>query len=572
MRWTKYFIPTLRQQPKEAEITSHRLMLRAGLIQKLAGGLYSYLPLGLRVIEKIERIVRDELNRHGAIELQMPILQPKELWEKSGRWDKMGHLMMRLKNREEKEFVLAPTHEEIITNIVSRTIRSYRDLPKNFYQIQAKFRDEIRPRFGIVRAKEFIMKDGYSFHSTQEDADTEYKNMYEAYEKIFAKCGLSVKPIEADTGVMGGYKSHEFTAPASAGEDIVVECPKCGYAANLELAQRQFASKTVSSSDFLPLEEAATPGLKKVEELAGFFKCKTSRFIKTLIYKADKTPIAVLLRGNVDVSEAKLRNVIGMPDIKLADENTILKVTHAPVGFAGPVGLKGVRIIADESVKDMVNAISGANKNGRHIKNVNIGRDFKASEFVDVGTASEGDLCKRCGTRLKFSHGIELGQIFKLGTKYTEKLGAVFLDEEGKPHPIIMGCYGIGISRMAAAIVECNNDNKGIIWPVSIAPFSVLILPVNYSDTAVRDTADNIYKELTSRNMEVLFDDRDESAGVKFNDSDLIGIPIKVIIGKKNLDKGMVEVKLRRTGAVELVGKNKLGELASMISRLAESK
>ena len=561
MRWSKYFIPTLREEPKEAEIVSHRLMLRAGLIQKLAGGLYSYLPLGLRVIRKIETIVREELNKRGAIELEMPILQPKELWEKSGRWDTMGPLMMRLRNREEKDFVLAPTHEEIITDIVARNIRSYKDLPKNFYQIQTKFRDEIRPRFGIIRAKEFIMKDGYSFHATEGDADAEYKKMYEAYSEIFKRCGLTVKPVEADTGVMGGYQSHEFTVPAAAGEDIIVECPKCGYTANLELAERTSKPQAPSlpekqasgTSKPQVLEEVDTPNLKKVEELTKFFKCDSINFIKTLIYKIDNKPIAVLVRGDIEISETKLRHALGSTNVELADDNTITETTHAPVGFAGPVGLKGIKIIADESIKGMVNAITGANKKDKHIKNVNLDRDFKVDKFLDLGTAISGDLCRKCNAELKFSHGIELGQVFKLGTKYSEKMGALFLDEKGKLHPAIMGCYGIGISRTVAALVECNNDKDGIIWPISVAPFTLLILPINYNEPKIKEVTDSIYKELKELDVDVLLDDRDETAGIKFKDGDLIGIPIKVVIGKKNLDKGLVEIKLRKDNSTSLV-------------------
>lgn len=563
MRWSRYFIPTLREEPKEAEISSHRLMLRAGLIQKLAGGLYSYLPLGLRVIRKIEKIVREELNRRGAIELQMPLLQPKELWEESGRWLTMGQLMMRLRNREEKDFVLAPTHEEVITHIVAKSIHSYKDLPKNFYQIHTKFRDEIRPRFGVIRAKEFIMKDGYSFHTTEEDMDREYRNMYEAYSEIFRRCGLATKPVEADTGVMGGYMSHEFMVPAPAGEDIIVECQKCGYRANLELAERKIKAKaqTLPAKD---LEEVDTPGLKKVDELSRFFNCDSSKFIKTLIYKVEGEPIAVLVRGDIDISEAKLRRALGSPNVEMADEGTIVEVTHAPVGFAGPVGLK-VRIVADESISGMADAITGANKKDKHIKNVNPERDFKVDKFMDIGTAMEGDLCRRCGAELVFSHGIELGQIFKLGKKYSEKLGAVFLDEKGTRQPMIMGCYGIGISRMVAAVVECNNDKDGIIWPISVAPFTVLVLPINYSHPKIKQAADSIYQDLLNQGIEVLIDDRDETAGIKFKDGDLIGIPIKVIIGEKNLDKGLVEIKLRRDNSTQMVGQ---GEVASRLKEI----
>lgn len=560
MRWSNYFIPTLREEPKEAEITSHKLMLRAGCIQKLSGGLYSYLPIGLRVIKKVEQIIREELNKRGAIELAMPILQPKELWEQSGRWNTMGPLMMRLRNREEREFVLAPTHEEIITNIVANSIHSYKDLPKNFYQIQTKFRDELRPRFGVIRAKEFTMKDGYSFHAAKEDMDREYRNMYDAYSEIFKRCGLATKPVSADTGAMGGYESHEFMVPAKSGEDTIVECLKCGYSANMELAERRINSSSTGeqpqTTNLLPLLEVDTANLKKIDELTAFFKCDSSKFIKTLIYKG---PVAILVRGDVDISEAKLRIALNSSDIEMADEDTIIETTGAPVGFAGPVGLK-IKIIADISVKGMSNSITGANKKDKHIKNINPDRDFKVDSFFDIGTAKEGDLCGRCGGQLKFSHGIELGQVFKLGTKYSEKLNAVYLDKNGHSQFMIMGCYGIGVSRTVAAIVECNNDKDGIIWPIATAPFTVLILPINYNDTQVKETADRVYEELHLQDIEVLIDDRDETAGIKFKDGDLLGIPIKIIIGKKNMDKGLIEIKPRRENIAQLVKKEDLIE------------
>lgn len=561
MRWSEYFIPTLRENPKEAEIASHRLMLRAGIVQKLGGGLYTYLPLGLRVLENVSRIIREELNKRGAIELLMPILQPREIWERSGRWSIMGPLMMRFKNREEKDFVLGPTHEEIITDIAASNIRSYKDLPKNFYQIQTKFRDEIRPRFGVIRAKEFIMKDGYSFHTDGKSTDKEYDKMYEAYSEIFKRCGLDAKPIEADTGVMGGNKSHEFTVPASAGEDIIVECKKCGYSANSELAERMPQDKTTEGQKELkPLAEVNTPDLRKVEELTKFFKAKSFRFIKTLIYFVDTKPIAVLVRGDIEMSEAKLRQTLKTVNIELADEKTIEEVTKAPVGFAGPVGLKGIKIIADTSIKGIKNGITGANKKDKHFKNVNIDRDFKVSDYYDLGSVNEGDLCKKCQVPLGLSHGIEVGQVFKLGTKYSEKLNAVYLDDKGKSHPMIMGCYGIGVSRTVAAIVECHNDKNGIIWPKEVAPFKVLVVPINYIDPKIKKAADAIYENLRKNNIEVLMDDRDETAGIKFKDGDLIGIPVKIVIGKKYLESGMFELKIRKDNSTELVSESEILE------------
>ena len=563
MRWSKYFIPTLKEEPKEAEIVSHKLMLRAGLIQKLAGGLYSYLPLGLRVLEKVTKIIREELNKKGAIELQMPILQPREIWERSGRWATMGPLMMRFKNREEKEFVLAPTHEEIITDIVSRTIRSYKDLPKNFYQIHTKFRDEIRPRFGVIRAKEFIMKDGYSFHTTEESIEEEYRKMYDAYTHIFSRCGLVAKPIEADTGVMGGQKSHEFTVPAPSGEDIIVECPSCGYAANSELAQRKCNKNEKSTAQ--AIEEVDTPNLKKVDELTKFFKCDSTKFIKTLVYLIDEKPALVLVRGDVEVSEPKLRRVLNTLNVELADDKTIEKLTGAPVGFTGPVGLKDTKIVADYSVEGLQNAITGANKKDKHLKNVSIDRDCNIKSFMDIGTAKEGDLCQKCSTPLSFSHGIEVGQVFKLGTKYSKALGAEFLNDKGKTFPMLMGCYGIGVSRTVAAIVECNNDKDGIIWPLSVAPYKVLVMPLNSNDQKVKEISDSIYNTLKDNNVEVLMDDRNESPGIKFKDADLIGIPVRVIIGKKNLEKGLIEIKLRKDKSNQLVEQK---ELLSKIKEL----
>jgi prolyl-tRNA synthetase len=556
MKWTKYFIPTLREDPKEAEVASHKLMLRGGFIQKLAGGLYTYLPLGFRVIQKVSKIIREELNKRDAIELQMPILQPREIWEQSGRWGAMGPLMMRFKNREEKEFVLGPTHEEIITNIVASSIRSYKDLPKNFYQMQTKFRDEIRPRFGVIRAKEFIMKDGYSFHASDESANEEYKKMYEAYTDIFRRCGLTAKPIEADTGAMGGNQSHEFTVPAPSGEDIIAECTECNYAANLELAVRKPVLHNSNKSS-QPIEEVDTPNLKKVEELTVFFDCASSHFIKTLIYKINDNPTAVLVRGDVDVSEPKLRRVMKTNSVELSDEETILKVTGAPVGFSGPVGLN-LPIVADESIQGMIRAVTGANKKDKHFKNVDIGRDFKVEKFYDIGSAKEGDFCRQCNKPLKFAHGIEVGQVFKLGTKYSEKLNAVYLDEKGVSNPMIMGCYGIGVSRTVAAIIECNNDANGIVWPMAVAPFSVLVVPINYADVKIKDAADSIYEDLNNAGIEVLLDDRNETAGIKFKDGDLIGIPIKVVLGKKFAETGKVEIKMRKDGSVKMADKTEV--------------
>ncbi|MBN1521454.1 MAG: proline--tRNA ligase [Candidatus Aureabacteria bacterium] len=545
MRWSEYFIPTLKESPQDAEIISHNYMIRAGLIYKLSSGLYNYLPLGLRVIQKVEKIIREEMSRKGAIELLMPILQPKDVWQKSGRYDVMSHIMLKARDREDREFILGPTHEEIITDLVAHKIDSYRSLPKNFYQIQAKFRDEIRPRFGVIRAREFIMKDGYSFSMTREDNEKIYQAMHDAYSAIFRRCGLKCMVIEADTGVMGGKKSHEFTATAESGEDTIVSCPSCGYAANRELAKRKLKEKSILGIKQYPVAEIHTPGLKRVEELCQFFDCEADRFIKTLIYRGKDNFYAVLIRGDLDVNENKLKSVLKDEDLVLAEPKEIKKVTGADLGYSGPVRLKNIPIIADLSVKDMVNAITGANKNDMHYKYVNIGRDFVVYDWLDIGFPQEGDLCPKCSTELEFSKGIEVGQIFELGTKYSARLSAVIQNEKGEDVPMIMGCYGIGVSRTVAAVIEQNSDEKGIIWPIEVAPFQVIVIPLDKGQCL--EVAEKIYGQLCADKIETLLDDRDERAGFKFADADLIGIPIKIIIGKKVLQEGNVEIKIRRT-------------------------
>jgi prolyl-tRNA synthetase len=568
MRWSEDFIPTLKESPQDAEVLSHKLMVRAGIIQKLSSGLYTFLPLGLKVLENIKRIIREEMSKKGAIELLMPILQPKEIWLKSGRYEIMSDLMLRVKDREDREFVLGPTHEEIITDLVAHRIDSYRMLPKNFYQIQSKFRDEIRPRFGVIRAREFVMKDGYSFSLTKEDSEKIYQDMYDAYNAIFRRCGLNCAIIEADTGVMGGKRSHEFTAIADAGEDVVVRCPSCSYAANRELATRQVKPASGKTFEPLPLEEVSTPGLKKVEELAGFFKCSHARFIKTLIYRGKSGLLAVLIRGDLEVNEVKLRHHLLGEEIQLAEPEEIKKLTGADMGFSGPVGLKGVRRIADTSVKGMTNAVTGANRNDTHYKNVNLERDFQADEWADIGFPVEGDLCPRCAKGLSFSRGIEVGQVFELGTKYSARLSAVIQNDKGEDVPLVMGCYGIGVSRTVAAVIEQNHDDKGIIWPLELAPYKVIIIPL-LADEKIKEISERIYSALREKGVEVLFDDRDERAGFKFADADLIGIPCKVIIGNKALKENKIEIKSRKTGkVVDVAPERAVEEILKLIEKM----
>ena len=553
MKYTTGFFPTIKEDPQDAEIASHKLMIRAGCIQKLSSGLYTYLPLGLRVIEKVKRIIREELNRAGAIELMMPVLQPREIWDRSGRYDLMGDLMMKCKNREGKEFILGPTHEEIITDIVSRRVNSYKQLPLNFYQIQTKFRDEIRPRFGVIRAKEFIMKDGYSFDVDDESADNTYHYMFKSYEAIFKRCGLKAVPVKADTGVMGGNISHEFMVLAPSGEDGIALCEQCGYAANAELAER-IPSVRIEDESVLDMEEVDTPNLRTVEELTVFFKSAPVKFIKTLIYVVGGEPIAVIIRGDVDVNEVKLKQILQSDDVVLADPETIEKVTGVPLGFSGPVGLQ-IRIIADMSLKGITNAITGANKRDKHFKNVNDPRDFVVDDYFDVGVVKTGDQCVKCAGTLEIKRGIEVGQVFKLGTKYSQSLGAMYLDKDGRKKEIVMGCYGIGVSRTVAAIIEQNHDENGIIWPTTIAPYEVVVLPIG-KDEELFKAADEIYKYLLQEGVEVVIDDRQVSPGVKFKDADLIGYPVKLILGKNSFKDGKVEIKMRKDSKSTLVDIN----------------
>ncbi|MBM2804898.1 MAG: proline--tRNA ligase [Deltaproteobacteria bacterium] len=554
MRWSKTLIPTLKEVPADAEVVSHKLLVRAGFIRQISRGVYDYFPLALKVIRKIETIVREEMNRAGAQELLMPISCPAELWQESGRWDYYGKELMRFKDRNERDFCLGPTHEEIVTDLVRRSVRSYRELPLNLYQIQTKFRDELRPRFGLMRGREFIMKDAYSFHTDIDDCRREYDNMYQTYRRIFSRLGLSFRPVEADTGAIGGSQSHEFQVLAESGEDAIVSCNSCDYAANVEKAEvksERPAGREISQES-PKLEKVTTPGKKSVPEVAEFLNLPADKFIKTLVYKTDNDePVVALVRGDHEVNELKLRTVLRCRDVILADETSVAAATGVAPGYLGPIGLK-LRIVADLSVQGMCGAVTGANEANAHFVQVDQERDFTPSTFADLRLAVSGDACPRCEKgKLESHRGIEVGQVFYLGTKYSEKMGATFLDAEGREQPIQMGCYGIGISRLVAAAIEQNHDANGIIWPFSIAPFQVLILPINYKEERLRDAADMLYQELQQRGVEVLLDDRDERPGVKFKDADLVGIPLRVTIGAKGLDKGCVELRWRRDGKTD---------------------
>jgi len=551
MRWSKTLIPTLKEDPADAEVISHKLLVRAGFIRQISRGIYDYFPLALRVIRKIEQIVRDEMDRAGAQELLLPICSPAELWQESGRWEMYGKELLRFKDRHERDFCLGPTHEEIVTDLVRRSVRSYRELPFNLYQIQTKFRDEVRPRFGLMRGREFIMKDAYSFHADVDDCRREYDNMVQAYKRIFARCGLRFRPVEADTGAIGGSVSHEFQVLAESGEDAIVSCNRCDYAANIEKAEvkaRRPAGRAIAEES-PQLDKVSTPGKKSVAEVAEFLKLPADKFIKTLVYRTDGDElVAVLVRGDHEVNELKLRAVLKCKDLTLADEADVAAAAGVVPGFLGPIGLH-LRMVADLGVHGMRGAVTGANESDAHFIQVDQERDFTPAVFADLRLVVAGDPCPRCDVGLLETHrGIEVGQVFYLGTKYSEAMGATYLDAEGRERPVEMGCYGIGISRMVAAAIEQNHDTNGIIWPISIAPFQILLLPINYKDRAIREAADKLYQELQARGVEVLLDDRDERPGVKFKDADLIGIPLRVTIGAKGLEKGYLELRRRRDG------------------------
>ncbi len=545
MRYTRYFVPTLKEDPSDAEVVSHRLMLRAGMIRRLTAGIYTCLPLGLRSIRKVERIIREEMDRAGAIELVMPAVQPAELWQESGRWEHYGKELLRFKDRHDRDCCLGPTHEEVITDLVRREVRSYKQLPLNFYQIQTKFRDEIRPRFGLMRGREFIMKDAYSFDCDEKGAQESYMRMHEAYCNIFRRCGLAFKAVEADTGTIGGSFSHEFMVLAETGEDQVASCLSCSYAANLEKAEVAEESKLTAEKELLPLKEVHTPDVKTIEQVTSFLSLRPNELVKTIILEADGEPVAAIVRGDHEINTAKLKVLLGVQSVELASQEVISRVTGAPAGFAGPVGLK-VRVIADNAIKYMQNYVAGGNKKDLHLMNVNHPRDHLIGQFGDIRVITPSDVCPRCGSAIEFKRGIEVGHIFKLGTKYSKAMKAFFLDEKGRETPFVMGCYGIGVGRTLASAIEQNHDDKGIIFPLPLAPFHVALLPLQMHEKEVVEASESLYRELSEKGVEVLLDDRDERPGVKFNDADLLGIPIRLTVGSRSLKAGGIEVKLRR--------------------------
>jgi prolyl-tRNA synthetase len=555
MKWTHTLIPTLREAPADAEIVSHKLLLRAGLIRKLAGGVYTFLPLGLRALRKVERIVREEMDRAGAIEVLMPALQPPEIWEASGRAETASNVLFKVKDSSGRAWFLSPTAEEVITTLAANEINSYRQLPKNFYQISLKFRDEIRPRFGLMRAKEFIMKDAYSFDTSDAGAMTAYQKMYDAYTRIFARCGLKAFPVEADTGVIGGNYSHEFMVPAETGENEVAFCEACGYAANIEKATSGIP-KTAAREIGSAIEKFATPGVVTIEALSKEpYKVAANRQIKTLVYVADSKIILILIRGDDQLNETKLLARTGAVAVRAATPDECVATLGAKPGSLGAVVNvpANVKVYADERLQGANDMTTGANEDGFHFKNVSIDRDIKVTAWFDLRTVSAGEPCVKCGKPLKIRRAIEVGHVFKLGTKYSEALNATFLDADGARKPAVMGCYGIGVTRTLQAIIEQGNDKDGVIWPLSVAPYQVCLTPLSVApDSQPMQLAEKYYAELTARGVDVILDDRDERPGVKFKDSELVGFPLRIGLGEKSLAKGEVEIK-PRNGPVQFV-------------------
>jgi prolyl-tRNA synthetase len=569
MRFSKLFGKTLRQAPAEAESISHQLLLRSGMIAQEAAGIYSYLPLGWRVLRKIENIIREEMDKAGGQELMLPVLQPFELWQQSGRDVSFGKSLFTLTDRKEHTLALGPTHEEIITDLVHRYVQSYRELPLLLYQIQTKLRDEPRPRGGLLRVREFIMKDLYSFDADEAGLDESYQKMCQAYKNIYARLSLPALMVEADSGAIGGKDSHEFMVLTEDGEDEVICCSSCGYAANAEKAKFVKTDKTTAPSkakNLLPLEAIATPGTKTIEEVADFVGVPTSQTLKSVFYSADGEFVFVIIRGNLEVNETKLRNALKCSELRLATEREVNEIGLV-AGFASPIGVKGIKVVADDSITSGSNFIVGANKPGYHLKNANYPRDFQVDLIADIALARSGDSCSRCQGKLSSARGIEVGHIFKLGTLISEKFGASFLDDAGKSRPIVMGCYGIGLGRLLAAIVEQSHDDNGIIWPFSVAPYPVYLCPLSLDKSAVLPTAEKIYQELQKEGIEVLFDDRDDSPGVKFNDADLLGIPLRLTLSPRTLQSQSAEAKWRTEKKAQLLP---LDNLAARVRKLLD--
>ncbi len=543
MRYSLAFIPTQREVPNDAETISHQLMLRAGLVRKLAAGLYEWLPMGLRALRRVEQIVREEMNAANGQEVWLPQLQPKNLWEETGRWGVYGKELMRLKDRKDAEFCLAPTAEEVITDLVRREVKSYRALPVMLYQFGVKYRDEIRPRFGVMRAREFLMKDAYSFHADDADGEAYYKRMVDAYKKIFTRCGLTFRPVEADSGAIGGSFSHEFMVLAESGEEGIVSC-ECGYAANVERAELPPPAAASSGATKENVAEVSTPGATSVDAVAKIVKQDAKQFIKALVVLADETPVMILVRGDHELNEVKLQRLLGVQRVVKANEATYTKLTESPIGFAGPVGSKA-RMIADHAIKTITDGVSGGNKKDIHLLHVVPERDFKPEQYADLRKAAAGDPCPKCSKPMTYARGIEVGHTFKLGTKYSDSMKATYLDPQGKAKSFVMGCYGIGVSRVVAACIEQCHDEGGIVWPTQLAPWKLAIIPLNMTNETIRKQAEDLYAEAQKQGIEVLLDDRDLTAGVKLKDADLLGIPVRIVLGEKKMALGKVEYRRR---------------------------
>jgi len=566
MRYSQLLLPTTKETPAEAEVISHQLLLRAGCIRKLTSGLYTYLPLGLMALQKVAAIVREEMNRAGAQELLMPMVQPADLWQESGRWQKYGAELLRMKDRHDRDFCLGPTHEEVITDIARRELQSYRQLPVNLYQVQTKFRDEIRPRFGLMRGREFVMKDAYSFDVDDEAAGRSYEVMKTAYHRIFQRCGLTFRAVEADTGSIGGSYSHEFMVLADTGEDTLVICNDCEYAANVEKAAVVLPEAVAGTTEPVALAKVETPGMKKVDRVAEFLDVTPTDIIKTMVFLADGEPVAALVRGDRQVQEVKLKNLLDAAEVEPIDDDTVWKLTKLPVGYMGPVEIP-IRLVADQEVMRMVNAVAGANEKGMHLTGVNPGRDFTPELIGDLRQITPEDGCPSCGGKLSLTEGIEVGHIFKLGTNYSEAMNATYQDKDGVDKPFVMGCYGIGVSRVVAAAIEQNHDDNGIKFPLPLAPFQVIILNLGLKNEAISSAAEQLYQELQAQGLEVLLDDRDERPGSKFKDADLIGIPYRATVGKVYEKDGMVELRLRANGETKMIPfADAAAEIATMIS------